>query len=93
MLAHADGIAFEKGAAICGPSEVGPTNTTALPGVAKKHIKLLCEFEASNGFKTGIVKYIKIGFAGSVFHPLLFSIRACECSEPGSTCADLLGNP
>ena len=93
MLAQADGIESEKGATICGPSDVGGTDTPVLPGVAKEQLTLLFEFEARNGFKTDILKYIKIGFAGGVFQPLLLGPRACGCSEPRSACADLLGNP
>ena len=51
-------------------------DTPALPGVAKENAKLFVEFEARNGFKTDILKYIKIGFAGGVFQPLLFGSRA-----------------
>ena len=68
-------------------------NTSALPGVAKEALTLLFEFEARNGFKTDILQYIKIGFAGGVFQPLLLGPRARGCSVPGSACADLLGNP
>ena len=93
MLAQADGIESEKGAAICGTLDLATTDTAVLPGVAKEHAKLLCEFEARNGFKTDIPKYIKIGFAGGVFQPLLLGPRARGCYEPGSACADLLGNP
>ena len=67
-------------------------DTAALPGVAKEAAKLLFEFEARNGFKTDILKYIKIGFAGGVFQPLLLGPRV-PCSGPGGACADLLGNP
>ena len=51
-------------------------DTPALPGVAKEQLTLLFEFEARNGFKTDILKYIKIGFAGGVFQPLLLAPRA-----------------
>ena len=68
-------------------------DTPALPGVAKENAKLFVEFEARNGFKTDILKYIKIGFAGGVFQPLLLGPRARGCHEPGGACADLLGNP
>ena len=68
-------------------------DTAALPGVAKEQLTLLFEFEARNGFKTDIIKYIKIGFAGGVFQPLLLGIRVRGCSEHGSAYADLLGNP
>ena len=68
-------------------------DTLVLPGVAKEALTLLFEFEARNGFKTDILKYIKIGFAGGVFQPLLLGSRARGCSWPGSACADLLGNP
>ena len=68
-------------------------DTPALPGVAKENAKLLVEFEGRNGFKTDILKYIKIGFAGGVFQPLLLGLRARGCHEPGGACADLLGNP
>ena len=68
-------------------------DTPVLPGVAKVAAKLLCQFEGRNGFKTDILKYIKIGFAGGVFQPLLLGPRARGCSGPGSACADLLGNP
>ena len=93
MLAQADGIESEKGAAICGTLDLATTDTAALSGVAKEQLTLLFEFEARNGFKTDILKYIKIGFAGGVFQPLLLGSRARECSVPGSACADLLGNP
>ena len=68
-------------------------DTAVLPGVAKEQLTLLLEFEARNGFKTDILKYIKIGFAGGVFQPLLLGTRAHGCYVPGSACADLLGNP
>ena len=68
-------------------------DTPVLPDVANEVANLLCEFEARNGFKTDILKYLKIGFAGGVFQPLLLGPRAHECSVPGSACADLLGNP
>ena len=68
-------------------------DTVVLPGVAKEVAKLFVEFEARNGFKTDILKYIKIGFAGGVFQPLLFGSRAYGCFGPGSACADLLRNP
>ena len=64
------------------------TDTHVLPGVAKEVAKLLCEFEARNGFKTDILKYLKIGFAGGVFQPLLLRPRARGCSGLGSACAD-----
>ena len=67
-------------------------DTPVLPGVAKEAASLLFEFEAKNGFKTDILKYIKIGFAGGVFQPLLLGPRARGCSVPGGACADLLGN-
>ena len=68
-------------------------DTVVLPGVAKEALTLLFEFEARNGFKTDILKYLKTGFAGGVFQPLLLGPRARGCSVPGSACADLLGNP
>ena len=93
MPAQADGVESEKGAAICGTSDLPTTDTIGLPSVAKEAASLLFEFEARKGFMMDILKYIKIGFAGGVFQPLLFSIRARGCSEPGSASADLLGNP
>ena len=93
MLAQADGSESEIGAGICGPLDLLPMDTPVLPGVAKEALTLLFEFEARKGFKTDILKYIKIGFAGGVFQPLLLGPRACECSGHGSACADLLGNP
>ena len=68
-------------------------DTPALPCGSKEVAKLFVEFEARNGFKTDILKYLKIGFAGGVFQPLLLGPRARGCSVPGSACADLLGNP
>ena len=93
MLAQADGSESEIGAAICGTLDLATTYTTALPGVAKEQLTLLCDSEATNGFKTDILKYIKIGFAGGVFQPLILGSCVCGCSGPGSACADLLGNP
>ena len=93
MLAQADGVESEKGAAICGTLDLGRMDTTVLPGVANEALTLLFEFEARNGFKTDILKYLKIGFAGGVFQPLLLGPRARGCSGTGSACADLLGNP
>ena len=93
MLAQADGVESEKGAAICGTLDLPRMDTPVLPGVAKEQLTLLFEFEARNGFKTDILKYLKIGFAGGVFQPLLLGPRARGCSGPGSACADLLGNP
>ena len=91
--AQADGVESEKGAAICGTSDLPTTAKAGLPGVAKEAVKLLFEFEARNGFMTDILKYIKIGFARGVFQPLIFGSRACGCSGPCSACADLLRNP
>ena len=68
-------------------------DTLVLPGVAKEAASLLFEFEARNGFKTDILKYLKIGFAGGVFQPLLLRPHARGCSETGSACTDLLWNP
>ena len=68
-------------------------DTPALPCGSKEVEKLFVEFEARNGFKTDILKYIKIGFAGGVFQPLLLGLRARGCYGPRSACADLLGNP
>ena len=93
MLAQADGVESEKGASICGHSDLPLTDTYGLPSVAKAATLLLFEFEARNGFKTDILKYLKIGFAGGVFQPLLLGSCARECSVPGSACADLLWNP
>ena len=93
MLAQADGSESEIGAGICGPLDLPTMDTAALPGIAKEAAKLLFEFEARNGFKTDILKYIKIGFAGGVFQPLLLGPRARGCYEPGGACADLLWKP
>ena len=93
MPAQADGVESEKGAGICGTSDLPTTDTRGLPCGFIAAAKLLFEFEARNGFKTDILKYLKIGFAGGVFQPLLLAPRARECSGPGSACADLLGNP
>ena len=68
-------------------------DTPALLGVATEVVNIFFEFEGRNGFKTDILKYIKIGFAGGVFQPLLLGPRARGCHEPGGACADLLGNP
>ena len=90
MLAQADGSESEIGAGICGLSDLVLMDTPALPCGSKEVAKLFVEFEAR---KTDILKYIKIGFAGGVFQPLLLGPRARGCSELGSACADLLGNP
>ena len=93
MPAQADGVESEKGAGICGTLDLGLTDTPVLPCGFIAAAKLLFEFEARKGFMMDILKYIKIGFAGGVFQPLLFSICAHRRSGPGSACADLLGNP
>ena len=93
MLAQADGSESEIGAAICGALDLGRMDTAVLPGVPNEQLTLLFQFEARNGFMTDILKYIKIGFAGGVFQPLLLGPRAHECCVSGSACADLLGNP
>ena len=93
MPAQADGVESEKGAGICGTLDLPRMDTPVLPCGFKAASKLLCEFEARNGFRTDILKYIKIGFAGGVFQPPLVRLRARGCSEPGSACADLLGHP
>ena len=82
MPAQADGVECEKGAAICGTSDLPATDTPVLPCGFIAASKLLFEFEARNGFMTDILKYIKIGFAGGVFQPLLLGPRARECSVP-----------
>ena len=91
--AQADGSESEIGAGICGVSDLVGMDTPALPCGSKVAAKLFLEFEARNGFQTDILKYIKIGFAGGVFQPLLLGPRARGCLEPGGACADLLGNP
>ena len=81
MLAQADGVESEKGAAICGTLDLPRMDTPVLPGVAKEAASLLFEFEARNGFKTNILKYLKIGFAGGAFQPLLLCTCARGCFE------------
>ena len=73
----------------------GSTNDghPVLPCGFIEQLKLLFEFEVRKGFMMAILKYIKVVFAGGVFQPPLFRIHARGCSEPGSACADLLGNP
>ena len=93
MPAQADGVECEKGAAICGTSDLPTTDTPVLPCGFIAATSLLFEFEARKGFMTDILKYIKVGFAGGVFQPLLLGPRARGCSVPRSACADLLGNP
>ena len=93
MPAQADGVECEKGAAICGTSDLPTTDTHVLPCGFIAAASLLFEFEARKGFMMDILKYIKIGFAGGVFQPLLLGPRARGCSEPGSASADLLRNP
>ena len=80
MPAQADGVESEKGAAICGTSDLPTTAKAGLPGGFIAAAKLLFEFEARKGFMMDILKYIKIGFAGGVFQPLLLGPRAHECS-------------
>ena len=82
MPAQADGVESEKGAAICGTSDLPTTDTPVLPCGFIAAVKLLFEFEARKGFMLDILKYIKIGFAGGVFQPPLFSPRARGCSVP-----------
>ena len=91
--AQADGSESEIGAAICGTLDLGRMDTPVLPCGFIAVANLLREFEARNGFGTDILKYLKIGFAGGAFQPLLLGPRARACSGPGSACADLLGNP
>ena len=93
MPAQADGVECEKGAAICGTSDLPATDTLVLPCGFIAAASLLFEFEVRKGFMMDILKYIKIGFAGGVFQPPLFGPRAHRRSGPGSACADLLGNP
>ena len=50
MPAQADGVESEKGAGICGTSDLPTTDTHVLPGVAKEVAKLLFHFEARKGF-------------------------------------------
>ena len=82
MPAQADGVESEKGAAICGTSDLPATDTPVLPCGFIAHATLLCEFEARKGFMMDILKYIKVGFAGGVFQPLLLGPRARGCSGP-----------
>ena len=93
MPAQADGVESEKGAGICGTSDLPTTAKAGLPGGFIAAAKLLFEFEVRKGFMMDILKYIKVGFAGGVFQPPLFSPRARGCFGPGSAYADLLGNP
>ena len=88
--AQADGSESEIGAGICGPLDLLRMDTAVLPCGSKEALTLLCEFEARNGFKTDILKYIKIGFAGGVFQPLILGPCARGCSVPGGACTDLL---
>ena len=82
MLAQADGVESEKGAGICGTSDLGLTDTPVLPCGLIEALTLRFEFEARKGFQTTILKYIKIGFPGGVFQPLLLGIHTCRCSVP-----------
>ena len=91
--AQADGSESEIGAGICGLLDLVRMATPALPCGSKEAAKLFLGFEARNGFRTDFLKYIKIGFAGGVFQPLLLGPRARGCHQPGGACADLLGNP
>ena len=50
MPAQADGVESEKGAGICGTSDLPTTAKAGLPGVAKEAFTLLFEFEARKGF-------------------------------------------
>ena len=50
MPAQADGVECEKGAAICGTSDLPTTDTHVLPCVAKEVAKLLFDFEVRKGF-------------------------------------------
>ena len=50
MPAQADGVESEKGAAICGTSDLPTTAKAGLPGVANEAASLLFEFEARKGF-------------------------------------------
>ena len=50
MPAQADGVESEKGAGICGTSDLPATDTIGLPSVAKEVAKLLFEFEVRKGF-------------------------------------------
>ena len=82
MPAQADGVECEKGAAICGTSDLPTTAKAGLSGGFIAAAKLLFEFEARKGFMMDILKYIKIGFAGGVFQPLILGPRARGCSVP-----------
>ena len=50
MPAQADGVESEKGAAICGTSDLPATDTIGLPSVAKEALTLLFDFEARKVF-------------------------------------------
>ena len=82
MPAQADGVESEKGAAICGTSDLPTTDTHVLLCGFIAAASLLFEFEARKGFMMDILKYIKIGFAGGVFRPPLVRPRARGCSGP-----------
>ena len=50
MPAQADGVESEKGAAICGASDLPATDIIGLPSVAMEALTLLFDFEARKGF-------------------------------------------
>ena len=60
MPAQADGVECEKGAAICGTSDLPATDTLVLPCGFIAAASLLFEFEVRKGFMMDILKYLKI---------------------------------
>ena len=93
MLAQAHGMDPKEGTGVCGTSDVGPTARVALPCGFKENATLLAGFEAGKRCLRTSLKYIKVGFTGGMFQPLINGRRADQYSGPGSARADLLGNP
>ena len=50
MLAQADGVESEKGASICGTSDLRSTAKAGLPSVANEQLILLFEFDVRKRF-------------------------------------------
>ena len=83
MLAQAHGMDPKEGTGVCGTLDVGTTARVALPCGFKEVATLLLKFEAGKRcFRTSL-KYIKVGFGGRRFQPLIFG--------PGTARAVLLG--
>ena len=73
------------------PAEWGPTFNRPRRSCFQEQLQLSSGSEAGKSSFNTSLKYIKVGFVGRTFQPLLIGRRANQCYGPGTARAVLLG--